>query len=134
MIEFCSAVGGEAARARVRHRRRRGQARRSRLARPARDDGEVPALGDRVQISRAAQQTKLLRIEVNVGRTGANTPTPSLEPVFVAGSTISMATLHNADDIARKDLREGDTVVIVNQMGQELLSPPNVKGWDGRQH
>src|SRR5205814_8622053 len=61
-----------------------------------------------------AQQahTKLIRIDVNVGRTGANTPFAVLEPVFVAGSTISMATLHNADDIARKDIREGDTVVI----------------------
>jgi DNA ligase (NAD+) len=61
-----------------------------------------------------AQQahTKLLKIAVNVGRTGANTPYAVLEPVFVAGSTISMATLHNAEDIARKDLREGDTVVI----------------------
>jgi DNA ligase (NAD+) len=58
------------------------------------------------------QQTKLLRIEVNVGRTGANTPYAVLEPVFVAGSTVSMATLHNADDIARKDFREGDTVII----------------------
>ena len=56
--------------------------------------------------------TKLLRIDVNVGRTGANTPYAVLEPVFVAGSTVSMATLHNAEDIARKDLREGDTVVI----------------------
>jgi len=61
-----------------------------------------------------AQQahTKLLRIDVNVGRTGAVTPFAVLEPVFVAGSTISMATLHNAEDIARKDIREGDTVVI----------------------
>ncbi len=61
-----------------------------------------------------AQQahTKLLRIAVNVGRTGANTPYAVLDPVFLAGSTISMATLHNADDIARKDLREGDMVVI----------------------
>ena len=61
-----------------------------------------------------AQQahTKLLRIEVNVGRTGANTPYAVLDPVFVAGSTISMATLHNAEDIARKDFREGDTVII----------------------
>ena len=61
-----------------------------------------------------AQQahTRLLRIDVNVGRTGANTPYAVLEPVFVAGSTISMATLHNAEDIARKDFREGDTVVI----------------------
>jgi DNA ligase (NAD+) len=61
-----------------------------------------------------AQQahTKLLKIDVNVGRTGANTPYAVLDPVFVAGSTISMATLHNAEDLARKDLREGDTVVI----------------------
>jgi DNA ligase (NAD+) len=61
-----------------------------------------------------AQQahTKLLAIRVNVGRTGANTPYAVLEPVVVAGSTISMATLHNAEDIERKDIREGDTVVI----------------------
>jgi DNA ligase (NAD+) len=61
-----------------------------------------------------AQQanTKLLKIDVNVGRTGAVTPYAVLEPVFLAGSTISMATLHNAEDIARKDLREGDTVVL----------------------
>src|SRR5262249_10099539 len=61
-----------------------------------------------------AQQvhTRLLRIDVNVGRTGAVTPFAVLDAVFVAGSTIGMATLHNAEDIARKDIREGDTVVI----------------------
>jgi len=61
-----------------------------------------------------AQQahTKLVKIAVNVGRTGAVTPYALLEPVFLAGSTISMATLHNAEDIARKDVRDGDTVVI----------------------
>lgn len=56
--------------------------------------------------------TVLREIRVNVGRTGAATPYAVLEPVFVAGSTISMATLHNADDLARKDIREGDTVEI----------------------
>ena len=56
--------------------------------------------------------TKLRKIEVNVGRTGAVTPFAMLEPVFVAGSTISMATLHNAEDLARKDIREGDWVII----------------------
>jgi DNA ligase (NAD+) len=56
--------------------------------------------------------TRLKAIAVNVGRTGAVTPFAVLEPVFVAGSTISMATLHNADDIARKDIRPGDWVVI----------------------
>jgi DNA ligase (NAD+) len=56
--------------------------------------------------------TRLKKIDVNVGRTGAVTPFAVLEPVFLAGSTISMATLHNADDIARKDIREGDWVII----------------------
>ncbi len=61
----------------------------------------------------AQQATTLLRhIMVNVGRTGAVTPYAVLEPVFLAGSTISMATLHNAEDLARKDLREGDRVLI----------------------
>jgi DNA ligase (NAD+) len=56
--------------------------------------------------------TRLRAIDVNVGRTGAVTPFAVLEPVFIAGSTISMATLHNADDIARKDIREGDDVIV----------------------
>jgi DNA ligase (NAD+) len=56
--------------------------------------------------------TVLKRIAVNVGRTGAVTPYAILEPVFLAGSTISMATLHNAEDVARKDLRDGDRVLI----------------------
>lgn len=61
----------------------------------------------------AQQATTLLReIAVNIGRTGAATPFAMLEPVFVAGSTISMATLHNPEDLARKDIREGDTVII----------------------
>jgi DNA ligase (NAD+) len=61
-----------------------------------------------------AQQatTRLLRIEVNIGRTGAATPYAVLEPVLVAGSTIGLATLHNPDDLARKDIREGDWVVV----------------------
>ena len=61
----------------------------------------------------AQQATTLLKeIRVNVGRTGAVTPYAVLEPVFLAGSTISMATLHNAEDIARKDIREADRVLI----------------------
>ena len=56
--------------------------------------------------------TRLLRIEVNVGRTGAVTPFAVLDPVSVAGSTISMATLHNPEDVARKDIRAGDWVVV----------------------
>ena len=61
----------------------------------------------------AEQKTTLLKsIEVNVGRTGAVTPFAMLEPVILAGTTVSMATLHNADDIARKDIRAGDYVLV----------------------
>lgn len=51
-------------------------------------------------------------IQVNIGRTGAATPYAVLEPTVVAGSTISMATLHNPDDIIRKDIRPGELVII----------------------
>ncbi|HXZ36993.1 MAG TPA: NAD-dependent DNA ligase LigA [Thermodesulfobacteriota bacterium] len=56
--------------------------------------------------------TKVLDIAVNVGRTGALTPAAVLEPVRVGGVTISSATLHNQDEIDRKDVRIGDTVVV----------------------
>jgi DNA ligase (NAD+) len=57
-------------------------------------------------------QTKLKGITIQVGRTGVLTPVAELEPVFLAGSTISRATLHNEDEIKRKDIRIGDTVTI----------------------
>ena len=57
-------------------------------------------------------ETILRAITVQVGRTGVLTPVAELEPVFVQGSTISRATLHNEDEIRRKDIRIGDTVVI----------------------
>jgi DNA ligase (NAD+) len=59
------------------------------------------------------ERTTLLRdIMVSVGRTGRATPFAVLEPVFVGGSTVSMATLHNQDQVAVKDVRPGDTVVV----------------------
>ncbi len=57
-------------------------------------------------------QTKLLKIAIRVGRTGALNPWAMLEPVEVGGVTVSRATLHNEDDINRKDIREGDTVIV----------------------
>lgn len=61
--------------------------------------------------------TKLLAIEQNVGRTGVITPSAKLEPVFLSGVTVSNATLHNYDDIVRKDIRTGDIVIVKRSGG-----------------
>ncbi len=62
----------------------------------------------------AAEQveTRVLGIEISVGRTGVLTPTAILEPVFVSGSTVSRASLHNEDIIRQKDVRVGDSVIL----------------------
>lgn len=58
------------------------------------------------------EQTKIKAVEFQVGRTGVLTPVARLEPIFVGGATISNATLHNMDEIIRKDLHIGDTVIV----------------------
>lgn len=69
--------------------------------------------------------TKLLDIRVNVGRTGRVTPFAFMEPVTVAGSTVSLATLHNADEVRRKGVLIGDTVTIrkAGDVIPEVLGP-----------
>ncbi|WP_232547793.1 NAD-dependent DNA ligase LigA [Propioniciclava soli] len=69
--------------------------------------------------------TRLLRIEVNTGRTGRVTPYGVMEPVVVAGSTVEMATLHNAHEVERKDVRPGDTVILrkAGDVIPEILGP-----------
>lgn len=70
-------------------------------------------------------QTKLLDIKVNVGRTGRVTPFAFMEPVVVSGSTVSLATLHNASEVKRKGVLIGDTVIIrkAGEIIPEVLGP-----------
>jgi DNA ligase (NAD+) len=81
--------------------------------------------------------TRLKRIVVNVGRTGTLNPAAELEPVRIGGVTVSNATLHNADYVAERDIREGDTVV-VKRAGEVIpqvlspvleLRPPGTRPW-----
>lgn len=69
-------------------------------------------------------RTKLLEILVNVGRTGAVTPFAVLEPVRISGTTVQMATLHNEQEVARRDIRDGDMVIV--EKGGEII--PKVIG------
>jgi DNA ligase (NAD+) len=86
--------------------------------------------------------TRLRAIVVNVGRTGSLTPAADLEPVRIGGVTVSNATLHNADYVAERDIREGDTVV-VKRAGEVIpqvlrpvpeLRPPDTKPWQMPDH
>jgi DNA ligase (NAD+) len=87
-------------------------------------------------------ETVLKAITVQVGRTGVLTPVAELEPVFVQGSTISRATLHNEDEIRRKDIRIGDTVVIrkagmvIPEVAEVVKTkrPPGAKEFDLFKH
>jgi len=69
--------------------------------------------------------TRLVDIDVSIGRTGRATPFAVLEPIFVGGSTVGMATLHNEDQVAAKDVRPGDMVVVrkAGDVIPEVVSP-----------
>lgn len=81
------------------------------------------------------QTTRLRDIVVSIGRSGAATPFAVLEPVFVGGVTIAMATLHNEHEVARKDLRIGDSVVVrrAGDVIPEVVAPvPSLRRGDER--
>ena len=83
-------------------------------------------------------QTRLLAIDVQIGRTGAVTPVARLEAVFVGGVTVTSATLHNFDEVQRKDLRVGDSVIVrragdvIPEVARSLpeLRPANAPAWE----
>ena len=87
--------------------------------------GREPRWGIARKFAPEVARTKLLRIGLNVGRTGAVTPYAELEPVELGGVTVSSATLHNEDQIAQKDIREGDEVEIIRagEVIPQVLGP-----------
>ncbi|HLI25775.1 MAG TPA: NAD-dependent DNA ligase LigA [Chloroflexota bacterium] len=82
--------------------------------------------------------TRLLKIDVNIGRTGSVNPYAVLEPVSIGGVVVKLAALHNAQDVRRKDIREGDTVIVqragevIPQVIGPVLSkrPPDAKPYE----
>lgn len=94
--------------------------------------GKAPRGAAAIKYAAEQATTKLKDIFISIGRTGTATPVAMLEPVVIAGSTVQMATLHNESEVARKDVRVGDTV-IVHKAGDIIpeVIEPLVKLRDG---
>jgi DNA ligase (NAD+) len=96
------------------------------LQREAGSTAKAPRWAMAYKFAAERAETRLLAITVQVGRTGVLTPVAELEPVLLAGTTVARATLHNRDEIARKDIRVGD-MVVVEKAGEVI---PAVVGVD----
>ena len=87
--------------------------------------GKAPRFGIAFKFPPEQVTTIVEDIQLQVGRTGVLTPVAHLRPVFVAGSTVARATLHNEDEVARRDVRVGDTVILqkAGDVIPEVVSP-----------
>ncbi len=130
-----SRTSASTATSRARDRRRRRQGRPGRHAASARLDRRAPRWAIAFKYPPEEVDTQLLDIRVNVGRTGRVTPFGGMEPVRVAGSTVEFATLHNADEVERKGVLVGDTVVLrkAGDVIPEIVGPV-VDLRDGSEH
>jgi len=97
---------------------------------------KAPRWGMAYKYAPEQAETKVNSISVNVGRTGALTPVAELQPVFLAGTTVKRATLHNEDQIKRLDVRIGDTVVIqkAGEIIPEVVRVVTVKRTGSEKH
>ena len=106
-------VAGAPRPARLRDRRRGREGGRARAAAPARRGRPRAARGDRVEVPAHTATTTLKQVAWNVGRTGHMVPFAVLDPVQVSGVIVKLATLHNEEDLRRKDVRDGDEVIVM---------------------
>ena len=126
VVAQCLRLAGAPRRARLRDRRRGGQGRRLRAAAAARRRRARPALGDRLEVPADHRGHAPQRRSTGTSASSATcTRSRALEPVHVGGVTVKVATLHNEEDLARKDVRAGDDVIVLRagDVIPQVLSP-----------